>query len=98
MSKPSSTTINFDLPETYPFPKDTHFGVCPKCHSHNGYLNVSKTHWFVCDRHKVKWCVGVGLFSTWEFETQADWTAADAKLREYTKVEPDFPETGAAND
>jgi len=37
---------------------DGHFGLCPHCHKHDGYVNIGKGHWFVCHEHKVMWCIG----------------------------------------
>src|SRR5882724_6327756 len=41
------------------------WGVCPYCHRTDGYINFGCYHWFVCDAHRVKWCVGENLFRTW---------------------------------
>lgn len=65
-----------------------HVGGCPTCKKHNGYLNLRGAHWFVCDEHKVKWCVGFNLFSSWRRETEEDWRKNWATLRQYTEVMP----------
>ena len=65
-----------------------YFGGCPKCRKTDGYMNVHKTHWFVCDAHMTKWCIGYGLFSCWEEENEGIWTANAKKLEAYTEVEP----------
>ena len=65
-----------------------HFGACPECHECTGYLNVRKAHWFYCETHKTAWCVGTNLFSSWQYETDADWQANAEKLSDYREVEP----------
>jgi hypothetical protein len=49
-----------------------YFGVCPQCHKNDGFINVGKSHWFFCKDHKVRWCVGVNLFSSWKDQTEED--------------------------
>ncbi len=40
------------------------WGGCPKCHRNDGFLNANRRdHFFICHRHKVKWCIGSNLFS-----------------------------------
>ena len=51
---------------------DDHFGTCPRCHKSDGYINVSSTHFFVCHEHKLKWCVGSNLFSSWREQTEQE--------------------------
>jgi hypothetical protein len=72
-----------------------HFGVCPVCFSSDGYLNVGRTHWFVCHEHGLRWCAGANLFSSWRRETQADWDANWDRIRRYREVEPTQPEAPA---
>jgi len=62
--------------------------VCPECRRHDGYLNIGRAHWFVCHTHRVKWCVGDNLFSTWKFQTEAHWQQNWARIRSYRAVEP----------
>jgi hypothetical protein len=64
-----------------------YFGVCPECGLGNGYLNVHKTHFFVCDTHKVFWCVGFNLFSSWQEEDEQIWKENSKKLDSYKYVE-----------
>jgi hypothetical protein len=49
---------------------DGRFGLCPHCHNHDGYINIGSSHWFICDEHKVMWCIGSNLFSSWREETE----------------------------
>ena len=71
---------------------DGYFGLCPHCHNHDGYINVSRSHWFVCDEHKVKWLVGSNLFSDWRQQTEDEQRRIyDARgIGDYSEVEPYF--------
>jgi hypothetical protein len=72
-----------------------HFGVCPVCFSSDGYLNVESTHWFVCHEHRLRWCAGANLFSSWRRETDADWNENWERIREYCEIEPVRSDTTA---
>ena len=78
-----------------PFPKlDDNaeiFGGCPKCLCLANIWNVGKCHWAVCHRHKTKWHIGANLFSSWRYETEADWLANSYRLAEYREVKPLWP-------
>src|ERR1700733_15172311 len=50
-----------------------YFGGCPHCGANHGFLNVRAEHWIVCDAHKLKWCVGSNLFSSWKDENERIW-------------------------
>lgn len=65
---------------------DQRFGVCPQCYRTDGYLNVGRNHWFVCDSHKTKWCIGSNLFSSWKEESEETWRENAAKLKDYEEV------------
>jgi hypothetical protein len=55
------------------------FGLCPHCHKIDGDY-VGRSHWFLCDEHKVKWLVGANLFSSWRHETEEEqWQAYYAR-------------------
>ena len=46
--------------------EEGYFGNCPTCHQTEGFRNVKNElteNWFFCVAHKLKWCVGTGLFS-----------------------------------
>ena len=49
-----------------------HFGVCPYCHTNDGFFNVEAGHWFVCHDHKIKWCVDPKLFDSWKGEIEEE--------------------------
>lgn len=53
-------------------PADDHFGTCPECGGHDGYLNAGSAHWFICHEHRVRWAAGSGLFSSWRDESEAE--------------------------
>lgn len=73
---------------------DDYFGLCPTCHSTDGYLNLRSNHIFLCDAHKVAWPIGSNLFSAWRDETEADWDRNRQKLADYREIEPFYwPET-----
>tara|TARA_R110002073_G_scaffold101349_10_gene230320 strand:+ start:632 stop:994 length:363 start_codon:yes stop_codon:yes gene_type:complete len=57
-----------------------HFGVCPICGGCDGGFNVQRSNWFACDTHKLIWCVGENLLSTWRHETEDDW---EQNMRDY---------------
>jgi hypothetical protein len=63
-----------------------HFGVCPVCGESCPYLNVHKTHWFYCDEHEVRWCVGSNLFSSWREEDEEVWRGNEEKLQTFRVV------------
>jgi hypothetical protein len=67
---------------------DLFFGGCPHCGGMNYVLNVGRDHWVTCDRHKTKWKIGSNLFSSWQNETEADWTRNSYHLTNYRSVEP----------
>jgi hypothetical protein len=48
------------------------WGVCPTCKSRDGCINIGASHWYYCRKHRVKWCVGDNLFSTWRDQTEAE--------------------------
>ena len=71
---------------------DEYFGGCPECGETNGYLNVGRSHWFVCDAHRTKWFIGENLFSSWRDESEADWRRSAEKLAGHREVKPIYPE------
>ncbi len=69
-------------------PEANYFRDCPRCGGNDGYLNVGKTHWFVCHKHKTRWCVGFGLFSSWMDETREQHEENAELLVTYEDVDP----------
>lgn len=62
------------------------FGGCPECGRSDGYLNVGSAHWFFCEAHKIKWCIGENIFSSWRNEATFVWECNQAKLSTYRQV------------
>lgn len=65
-----------------------YFGGCPECGRNDGYLNVGREHWGMCDKHKTKWWIGSNLFSSWKEETEEEWKKNAERLSAYQEVEP----------
>ncbi len=63
------------------------FGLCPHCQGTDGYLNIGRFHWFVCDVHKTRWHTASGVLG-WQDEDQDTWERNADLLEEYTEVEP----------
>lgn len=64
------------------------FGGCPVCGRNDGFLNVGRAHWFVCDEHMTKWCVGNNWFRCWRRETEEIWKENASCLSAYREVAP----------
>src|SRR4051795_6285499 len=69
-----------------------YFGGCPTCGMTNGCINDGADHWFVCDRHRVKWYIGSNLFSGWRDDTAEDRFRARDLLGTYREVEAVYNE------
>jgi hypothetical protein len=88
--------VNIETPEHNHTSKEQasgDFGLCPHCRNNDGYVNVGRGHWFVCDEHKVMWFAGTNLFSSWRDETDEEQRRAWAArgLDEYSDIEPYYP-------
>jgi hypothetical protein len=74
---------------------DGYFGLCPHCHCHDGYINIGKHQWFVCDEHKVKWWAGTNIFSSHRDQTEEEKELIynERGLGEYEDItfHPDLP-------
>jgi hypothetical protein len=71
---------------------DEYFGGCPHCGQYSNCLNVNRSHWMMCDEHRVRWWIGSNLFSSWRHEDEVTWAKNILVLEEYSEVEPIFPE------
>ena len=71
-----------------------YFGGCPECGNQDGYTNVGKAHWVFCKAHRTMWCIGWNLFSSWQYETEAEQRLAydTIGLERFTEVKPVYPE------
>jgi hypothetical protein len=72
-----------------------YFGLCPKCRRTDGYLNVGRDHWFVCDAHRLRWYVGSNLFSCWRDEPDSLHAENKRMLETFAECEPIRPEVAA---
>lgn len=87
-----STSTNNDTATTPMITTEEYFGGCPACGKNNGYLNIGRSHWFVCDDHRVLWCAGANLFSSWQDATQAEQEANYKRIESYVEVKPIYPD------
>jgi hypothetical protein len=77
-----------------------YFGVCPQCRRNDGYANAGRSHWFFCKKHRVKWCAGSNLFSSWRDETEEEQRRVyeEIGLGEFEEIKPlhlpELEETG----
>lgn len=63
-------------------------GHCPVCdRAADRVYNIGRSHWCVCDEHRLKWCLGSNLFSGWQRESPGDWVANELRLGEYEAVD-----------
>jgi hypothetical protein len=72
---------------------DGYFGLCPHCRNTDGYINISKSHWFICAEHKMIWRVGINLFSSWKDQTEDEqrWIYSELGIGDFAEVEPYIP-------
>jgi hypothetical protein len=67
-----------------------YFGGCPQCGRNDGYVNVGKSHVFICREHKTKWSIGSNLFSSWRYQTEEEQRRIydEIGVGDFTEVEP----------
>ena len=63
-------------------------GGCPYCGQNEGYMNIGRSHWYSCSKHKTKWLIGENLFSSWRDENPSIWKQNAQKLEGYKEVCP----------
>jgi len=68
------------------FNEQNYFGHCPFPEHENYYLNIHREHWMVCDKCKIKWCMGENLFSSWRTENMAKWKANFMRIKNYKEI------------
>lgn len=62
---------------------------CPACHKETeGYMNVGRGHWIVCDRCQIRHWIGENLFSCWKDENRAIWKENVKLLLKYRVFGP----------
>ena len=74
-------------PYTGPITQDRG-GGCPYCGQNEGYMNIGRSHWYRCSKHKTKWLIGENLFSSWRDENPSIWKQNAQKLEGYKEVRP----------
>jgi hypothetical protein len=66
---------------------DRHFGGCPYCGGMDGQVDVGRLSWCVCQRHKVRWCIGSG-----NEDSPNNWKYKIRRLLPFREVTPIFPD------
>jgi hypothetical protein len=66
----------------------SYLGECPACHRNDGCRSIGPDHWYFCDTHRAKWCVGSNLFSGWKHMTEEEWLENGEYLADYREVKP----------
>ena len=64
---------------------------CPFCGDGSSFVNVGAQQWGICDRHQVKWFIGVNATDDWLQQTQRDWIANRHYLEGLSLVYPEPP-------
>jgi hypothetical protein len=69
------------------------WGGCPKCHRNDGFLygDDGRENWFICKRHKVKWLIGTGRFSSCEYMSDRALRLHELQLSSYQQVKGWWP-------
>jgi hypothetical protein len=70
-----------------------HFGVCPRCHKADGYINIGRGQWCYCIKHRTTWSPGSNLCIFWRSQTLNEQRAIYAALDfdNFEEVEPFYP-------
>jgi len=72
------------------FPAGDSSGDCPKCGRNDGFLNVHKTHWMICHKHRLRWLLSWNLYDSWRHEDESVWLKNSYVLERYHRVEPKY--------
>lgn len=64
------------------------FEGCPECGGDDGMINIGKSHWLVCDKHRVYWCVGYNLITIPDDETEEVQRRIYRRVEGYRSVQP----------
>jgi hypothetical protein len=91
------TMPNDNTPREPMITTDEYFGGCPTCGKNDGYRNVGRSHWFFCLEHRVVWCAGSNLFSSWHGETEAEQREKHKLIEDFEQVEPIYPSRNTLN-
>lgn len=73
---------------------DGYWGLCPICKKTDGYVNIGRNHWFICEKHRTRWWIGSNLFSSWRGETESEQLRHCKKIGfdTFRDVKPFYPE------
>ena len=73
---------------------DGYFGLCPICKGTDGYVNIGRSHWFICKQHRARWFIGENVFSSWHDETESEQQREREEIGfdTFTDVKPFYPE------
>lgn len=64
-------------------------GNCPKCwRKPSAMLNVHRDHYCVCDHCRTTWPIGSNIYSSWQYESEANWARNRALIASFRRVEP----------
>lgn len=65
-----------------------YWGTCPECGTDGHFLNVGPDHWFICERHGLRWFGGANLFSGWREEGEEVWNRNRETLARFRELDP----------
>lgn len=65
---------------------ENYFGCCSICGGHNWYLNIKSAQYFVCHKHKKRWCLGYNMFTDWKEENEKIWKKNFKKIWKYDDI------------
>jgi hypothetical protein len=82
------TLMSRNAGELVVLPAIDYWGGCPKCRKNDGCFSIGPEHWYVCHKHRTKWCVGENLFSGWREQTNQERSRNAVLLSTYRIVEP----------
>jgi hypothetical protein len=91
--KLTPTRVVLDAPEfrpahlSDPDDLDDPFGACPERGKSDGYRNIYRRHSFCCAEHRLTWCPGSNLMSSWRDEGEEDWRQGWEHLKGYGTVD-----------
>ena len=67
---------------------DSTTGVCPICGQHDGYVNFGDYHWYYCQAHQTRWCVGYNRLTPEVYEDSVSYRENWERIGHYRVVEP----------
>ena len=64
------------------------FGVCPLCGKYDECVNLGEYHWYICQRHQFRWCVGHNCIVPDVYENSESYQENWERICRYRVVEP----------